>query len=48
MGEVVCAWCGKTIRYDPSISGVSHGMRDDCYRKSKASNHTKEPPRKKR
>ena len=48
MGKVVCAWCGKTIRYDPNIVGTSHGMCDDCFRKSEESNYKKEPPRKRR
>uniref|UniRef100_A0A6M3LPM9 Uncharacterized protein n=1 Tax=viral metagenome TaxID=1070528 RepID=A0A6M3LPM9_9ZZZZ len=32
--EVVCAWCLKDMgeKDGEGVSGVSHGMCDDCYR----------------
>ena len=31
-GNVVCAWCGKVMRYDPRIAPgeLSHGMCEEC------------------
>ena len=29
--KVLCAWCGKTIRYVDYAD--SHGICDDCYRR---------------
>lgn len=36
--KVVCAWCGKDMgeKEGDGVEGVSHGMCEECYKKSKS------------
>lgn len=30
-----CSWCGKFMGFKKGITGVTHGMCDECYKKER-------------
>ncbi|MCX6795889.1 MAG: hypothetical protein NTW06_00110 [Candidatus Falkowbacteria bacterium] len=33
MAKIICAWCDDLIGFNPSSSGITHGICQICYEK---------------